>query len=110
MQALPRFDTRPVQITQPLPVIQMFWHGPPLSRMERLSIASFLQNGHAVDLHVYDEPAGVPAGVRLLDAARILPRSALFRHKRTQSLALFADWFRYRLLFEHGGIWVDSDV
>lgn len=93
-----------------LPTIQMFWHGAPLSRIERLSLTSFVQNGHPVDLYVYEEPAGVPAGVRVMDAAQILPRSAAFRHRRTQSFALFADWFRYRLLFERGGIWADADV
>jgi len=78
--------------------------------MERLSLASFRDNGHPVHLYVYDEPAGVPAGVRVMDAEEILPRSTLFRHKRTQSFALFADWFRYRLLFERGGIWADADM
>src|SRR5262249_38674096 len=89
---------------------QMFWHGAPLSRMERLSIASFLHHGHSVDLYVYDEPANVPHGARLRDAGQILPRSAVFRHKRSRSLAVFADWFRYRLLLVRGGIWVDADV
>jgi hypothetical protein len=46
----------------------------------------------------------------LKDASQILPRNTLFRHKRTQSLAAFADWFRYRLLYERGGIWVDADM
>lgn len=95
---------------QSLPVIQMFWHGAPLSRVERLSITSFLANGHEVDLYVYDEPEGVPAGTILKDAAAILPRTSIFRHRRTGSLALFADWFRYRLLFERGGIWADADM
>ncbi len=93
-----------------LPTIQMFWHGPPLSRIERLSMASFAQNGHPVDLYVYEEPVGVPRGVRVMDAEKVIPRSELFRHKRTQSLAAFADWFRYRLLFERGGIWADVDM
>jgi len=93
-----------------LPVIQMFWHGAPLSRVERLSIASFLAHGHEVDLYVYEEPAGVPPGTRLMDASAILPRTSIFRHRRTKSLALFADWFRYRLLFERGGIWADTDM
>jgi hypothetical protein len=93
-----------------LPTIQMFWHGPPLSRIERLSLASFVRNGHPVHLYVYEEPVGVPPGVRIIDAAEILPRTALFRHRRTQSFALFADWFRYRLLFERGGIWADTDM
>jgi hypothetical protein len=90
--------------------IHMFWHGPALSRMERLAVASFLHHGHAVDLHVYDEPRGVPAGARVRDAADILPRESLFLHRRTGSVALFADWFRYRLLAARGGIWADMDV
>jgi len=94
----------------PLTTIHMFWHGPALSRVERLAVASFLHHGHPVDLHVYDEPAGVPAGARLRDAADILPREALFVHRRTGSVALFADWFRYRLLAERGGLWADMDV
>jgi len=93
-----------------LPVIQMFWHGLPLSRIERLSMISFLRNGHAVHLYVYDEPVGVPAGVELKDAAEILPRSSLFFHRRNQSVAHFSDWFRYQLLFERGGLWSDTDM
>jgi hypothetical protein len=94
----------------PLPTIQMFWHGAPLSRLERLSIASFRENGHPVDLYVYDDPGELPPGVRLREAAEILPRSAIFVHRRSGSLGLFADWFRYLLLFERGGIWADADV
>lgn len=88
----------------------MFWHGAPLSRIERLSLASFVQQGHPVRLHVYDEPAGVPAGVEVVDAEQVLPAAWLYRHHRSGSLAPFADWFRYRLLFMHGGIWADADV
>jgi hypothetical protein len=94
----------------PLPTIQMFWHGPPLSRLERLSMASFQYHGHPVDLYVYDESAHVPAGVRVRNAEEILPRATLFRHKRTGSFGLFSDWFRYRLLYARGGIWADSDI
>ena len=90
--------------------VQMFWHGPALSRMEQLAIASFLHHGHPVDLHVYEEPRGVPRGACVRDAAEILPRDALFTHRRTGSVAIFADWFRYRLLAERGGIWADMDV
>jgi hypothetical protein len=92
------------------PTVHMFWHGAPLSRVERLAMASFAAHGHPIHLHAYDEPAGVPAGVVLEDAARVLPRRALFRHPRTGSLAVFADWFRYRLLYERGGLWADADV
>jgi hypothetical protein len=93
-----------------LPAVQMFWHGAPLSRIERLCMASFLAHGHPVDLYVYETPAAPPAGVRLMGAADILPRSLLFTHRRTGSLGSFSDWFRYRLLHERGGIWADADV
>jgi hypothetical protein len=95
---------------QALPVIQMFWHGAPLSRVEKLSLASFVHHGHAVHLYAYEPIEDVPAGVTMRDAGEILPRKLIFRHRRTGSLAPFADWFRYRLLFERGGIWADTDV
>jgi hypothetical protein len=93
-----------------LPGVHMFWHGPPLSRIERLSMSSFAANGHAVQLHVYDEPQNVPKGVTLRDAAEVLPRRELFVHAASGSFAVFADWFRYRLLHDRGGLWVDMDV
>lgn len=88
----------------------MFWHGPRLSRMERLSISSFLAQGHGVDLYVYEAPDGIPAGTRVRDAAEIIPREHLFHHRRTGSVGTFADWFRYKLLAERGGLWVDTDI
>ena len=88
----------------------MFWHGPALSRLERLCMASFVAHGHAVLLHVYEAPVNVPKGVTLADAGKVLPRERLFKHAESGSFALFADGFRYRLLLEHGGLWVDTDV
>jgi len=88
----------------------MFWHGPPLSRLERLCLSSFVANGHRLNLFVYEEPKGVPEGVEVVDAASILSPELLFKHRRTGSVGIFADWFRYRLLRTQGGIWADTDV
>jgi hypothetical protein len=63
-----------------LPDIHMFWHGPALSRLERLCMASFVANGHTVLLHAYEPPANVPNGVTICDAAKVLPRERLFAH------------------------------
>ncbi|MGB8326874.1 MAG: glycosyltransferase, partial [Steroidobacteraceae bacterium] len=93
-----------------LPTIHQFWHGSPLSRVERLSLASFVAHGHPVELHVYDEPRDVPRGVRVLDAGAVLDRKEIFLHRRTGSIGPFTDWFRYRLLHARGGIWADTDV
>lgn len=73
-------------------------------------MASFVVCGHPVRLHVYDAPAGVPQGVQLAEANAVIPRDALFRHAKTGSMAQFADWFRYRVLYLQGGIWADTDV
>jgi hypothetical protein len=94
----------------PSAVIQSLWIGEALSPMEHLSLGSFLRHGHAVDLYVYDEVRNVPAGVRVRDAAEILPASRVFRYREHDSVAGFANHFRYQLLFERGGWWVDADV
>jgi hypothetical protein len=88
----------------------MFWHGPALSRIERLCMTSFLEQGHAVHLHAYQAPGGVPQGVTLRDAGAVLSPELFFVHKKTASPAAFADWFRYRVLLQEGGIWSDTDV
>jgi hypothetical protein len=88
----------------------MFWHGAALSRLEQLSMASFLAHGHEVHLHVYEEPSGIPPGVRVVDANQTLSQRYLFYHGKTRSVGAFADWFRYQVLYEQGGIWADTDV
>lgn len=80
-----------------------------MTRLERLSIASFLDAGHAYHLYTYEDVDGVPAGVTVRDAGEILPREKIYRH-RSGSLALFADEFRWELLRARGGWWVDTDM
>ena len=45
-----------------LPIIQSFWVGEPLSKLEQLCIQSFLDNGHEFHLYVYDDVQGIPEG------------------------------------------------
>jgi len=92
------------------PIIQSLWIGEKLSVMEQLSISSFLQNGHSFHLYVYDEVEGVPKGTVLKDANEIIPSGRIFKYKHWDSYAGFADLFRYKLLLEKGGYWVDTDV
>jgi len=91
-------------------IVQGLWIGPRLSVLEQLSIASFQQNSHEYHLYVYDEPQNVPAGTVIKDANEILPSSSIFQYKEYQSYAGFANFFRYKLLLQRGGWWVDSDT
>ena len=91
-------------------VIQGLWIGPELSEMERLSICSFLKNGHEYHLYCYDQVANVPRGTKVKDANEILPRSSVFQYQHQASYAGFANFFRYKLLLERGGWWADTDL
>ena len=93
--------------------VQMLWIGPRLSTLERLSVASFLANGHAVHLYAYGRPEGVPAGTDVRDAGEIFPEDAVFTYPQgfgQGSPSAFANLFRYKLLFERGGTWCDTDM
>jgi hypothetical protein len=90
--------------------IQSLWIGGELSPMEQLSIASFLHHGHTFDLYAYDEVTNVPQGTTLRDANEILPRERIFRYREHDTVSGFSNYFRYRMLLEKGGWWVDTDV
>lgn len=92
----------------PSDIIQSLWVGDRLSRIETLSIASFLAHGHRFHLYTYGDVGNVPSGVELRDAGALVPQREVFRVNG--SLAIFADWFRQELLHANGGYWVDLDM
>lgn len=91
-------------------IVQMLWYGP-ISTMERLCIASHLKVGHEVHLYCY-EPYDLP-GVKLMDAREIIPEDGIFAYSTGEekgSFSAFSNCFRYKLLFERGNWWSDTDV
>jgi hypothetical protein len=88
--------------------IQSLWIGRRLSVLEQLSMRSFLANGHRYRLYVYEDVENVPRGVEIADAGQVIPGSERFV-SRQGSHALFSDWFRWELLHQKGGYWVDTD-
>jgi mannosyltransferase OCH1-like enzyme len=91
-------------------IIQGLWVGNELSVMEQLSIASFLRNGHQYHLYVYEDVKSIPSGTTIKDANEILPASRIFQYKQQASYAGFSNFFRYKLVLERGGWWVDTDT
>jgi hypothetical protein len=78
-----------------------------------MCIRSFLSNGHAFDLYSYTLNLNVPAGCNLLDARKLFPKDQVFFYEKGPgkgSVSLFSNAFRYKLLAEKGGWWVDTDV
>ena len=99
-------------------IVQSLWIGPCLSLMERSCIKSFLDKGHEFHLYVYGETKNIPEGCKILDGNEILPESEIFYYKKNStncgksegSVSAFSNLFRYKLLFEKGGYWVDMDM
>ena len=67
-------------------------------------------HGHEYHLYTYGSVANIPPGTRLRDAREVLPESLIFRYTKHPSYAGFANYFRYRLLLDGGGWWVDIDA
>jgi hypothetical protein len=97
-------------------IINGFWLGK-LGAMEQLTIRSFIHFGHELHLWNYDrEVSELPAHTILHDASEIIPQERVFRYRNNSmpwgsgSYGGFSDIFRYKLLHERGGWWVDMDV
>lgn len=99
-------------------IIHSLWIGMELSPVELLTINSFIKNGHEFHLWVYEIiSTPLPEGVKLKNASEIIPKDKVFRYKNKNqfghgkgSYAGFSDIFRYKLLYECGGWWVDMDL
>ena len=92
---------------------QSFWFGETLSPYEKTCLRSFVDHGHSFHLYSYSKDLEVPSGVRWLDANQIIRSSEYFTYNSGSgrgSHAAFSNLFRYKLLAEQGGWWVDTDV
>jgi hypothetical protein len=101
-------------------IIHGLWVGEKLSEIELLTLKSFTGFGHEFHLWVYEKIKNkLPKNVILQDANEIIPQKKVFRRKYNDPEAKigkgslgapFSDIFRYKLLYEKGGWWVDMDV
>lgn len=82
--------------------VHMLWVSGELSRLARLSLASFRARGYRVQLWSYD-PQHLDGAE---DASDVLPVS----DGEGLNMAYLTSLFRYRVLAEQGGIWSDMDV
>jgi len=89
-------------------IIRSFWNGSPFTNLEKLSIASYIKNGHEFELFLYDANFECPQGVVVRDANEIISEKYIFLDSR-ESYASFSDWFRFKMLFDLGGWWTDLD-
>ena len=94
-------------------VAKSLWIGDRLFPQHIISINSFIQNGFVYNLYVYDDVKNVPSGVILCDANDIIPKEEIWYYNNgfnKGSPSGFSNQFRFQILHEHGGLWVDTDV
>lgn len=98
--------------------VHSLWIGSKLSKLELLTIHSFINQGHHFNLWVYG-PINIEEreGLFIRDANEILNEGYIFSYKHSNtfghgkgSYAGFSDIFRYKLLYKLGGWWVDMDI
>ena len=93
--------------------VQSLWIGNKLSNLEILTINSYIKNNIDFELYTYDNIINLPKDVIIKDGNKILPKSDIFCYqvgKGKGSFSAFSNIFRYKLLYENGGIWVDMDL
>jgi hypothetical protein len=98
--------------------VNSLWIGNTLSKIELLTLHSFIAQGHTFHLWTYEKLlTELPEGVVIEDANEILPRETVFRYNNVNkyghgkgSVSGFSDIFRYKLLYDKGGWWTDMDV
>lgn len=99
-------------------IVNGLWIGEYLSNIELLTMRTFMEHGHTFRLWVYDTiKTPLPEGVEVMDANIIIPKEKVFRYKHTNhfghgkgSVSGFSDIFRYKLLYDMGGWWMDMDI
>ena len=106
-------------------LLQTFWVGKPLSRMERAALQSYVNVGYTVHVYTYNPieefKKNVPHSrhIKVHDAREILPEDQLFQYagraeigKRDDAYSYlpFSDLFRFTMLHKKGGAWIDLDI
>lgn len=92
-------------------IFQTFYEGC-LGPQELACLTSFIKNGHHVIVYSYSHES-LPPFLTGRDAREIMTKEKLFALESGQhkgSYAIFSDIFRWELLKQKGGIWIDTDV
>ncbi len=94
-------------------IVQSVWIGAVLPPLQQLSIRSFLAQGHEYHLYTYGDVENIPQDATIRDGSEVLHRDNIFCYPHgfgKGSYSAFSNLFRYKLILDRGGWWVDTDV
>lgn len=101
-----RYDLQFNNKHKPLKV-QTLWIGDELNDLSRISIKSWLYQGYEVDLYSdswIDDEILQDTRIKQIDAREI------WDFKDTGEILPFSDLWRFKLLYQKGGVWLDADM
>lgn len=84
-------------------VVQMLWLDKGKNEIFNLAIQSWIHHGYTIDLYTNNLKMIKSKYVNHISYKEILDLE-------TEQVLQFADLFRYKLLYEKGGLWADSDM
>lgn len=91
------------------PILHALWIGGNLSKLEQISLASFVYHGHTVNLYTYDKVGNIPIGINVIDGNTIIDKSEIYTYPNG-SYSAFSNLFRWEILNQKGGCWIDADL
>jgi hypothetical protein len=91
--------------------LNSLWVGDKIGWIEELCLRSATAAGHAFSVYSYTPDAlqGLPPEIDLRDAREVMPESLLLRYADSGAVQLGSNLFRYYLLKQSLGYWVDMD-
>ena len=78
--------------------------------MEQLAIRSFQSHGHEFVLYAMKTPTAFRPAPFSWTPTAFIPASRIFTYREHRTYAGFANFFRYKLLLDKGGWFVDADM
>ena len=105
-------------------VLQTFWTGNPIGRLERAALQSYVNQGYTVHVYTYlplqafRDNLPSRTYIKVYDARTILSEDKIFQYTNRQkgkrsnaySFLPFSDLFRFTMLHKKGGTWMDLDI
>lgn len=98
--------------------IVSLWHSGPMRNLEKVCVATWVQQGFEVEIYSFAPIAGLPRGAVACDAARILSPHWLEKinpilhpeRRDRQRIMNYSDLFRVALMQKARGLWLDTDM
>ncbi|HWE06086.1 MAG TPA: hypothetical protein VG274_05210, partial [Rhizomicrobium sp.] len=93
--------------------VRSFWHGAPLNPYLLLCLHSFARTGCRVEIFTYGRALRFPDWIAQREAADILPAKEVLVYRNGLGIgspALHSNLFRFAMLHQVGGWWIDTDV